>query len=140
MEIILNEVKYIAPAPKTGLWFEIQKNRTAQAKRVAAMQAMLDKIIPYELKEELTDQEIKESNSLVKECNAKIEENKSILTQEKVGIIVKAIGNSAVTFETILEHLPLADVSIKFAEICTELDGILSGRILQFPNEPAAKV
>lgn len=138
MKIILNDVEYTAPAPKTGLWFAVKKIKTAQAKRVAEIQKVWGRIQPFDGRE-LTEIEESELNTLMADCINKTEENKQILLDEKIKIIVMAFNNPAVTIETILEHLPLLEVSLKFAEIELELNDIASGRVSQFPNEPAVK-
>lgn len=135
MKITLNEVDYIAPTPVTGLWFAIQKMKTEQGKRVEEIKNIWDKIEPFDKKKDLDSAAEKELNSLIALCAKKTDDNKQILLESKIKIIVDAFANQNVTQETILQYILLQDIDSIFFEINKLLNDILAGRTAQLPND-----
>lgn len=134
MNIILNDIEYTAPAPVTKLWFEVQKLKSEQEKRVTEMAKMWEEIKPLEGKNDLDDQAIKKLEKSLIDLNKKTAENKRILLESKIKVIVDVFKNPAITQETILEHMPLQNISIEYAKIENWLNDIVIGRTSQLPN------
>lgn len=135
MEITLNNIEYTAPGPMTGLWFAISKMKTEHAKRIEEIQVIWKQIQPFEGIGELAENDQLKLENLITSCNKKTEINQKILIDGKIKVIVDTFKNSAITQETILEHLPLQDVDVIFARIDKWLNDIIAGRMEQLPNE-----
>lgn len=134
MEITLNDKIYTAPAPLTGLWFAIQKSKTEQKKRVDEMTKILEEIKQFEGKKDIDDDAAHELEKKIIFLTQKTEDNKLTTMASKIKIIIDAFKNDNVTQETILEYVPLQDISIIYAQIELWLNDIMLGRTAQLPN------
>ena len=135
MEIILNKVEYTAPTPVVGLWFAVQKLNTEQEKRVVEITKMWDEVKPFEGKKNMDEQSVCKLEKSMAYLSQKTEENKRILLESRIKIIVDVFDNNEVTNETILKYLPLKDVALEYAKIDNWLNDIVIGRTAQLPND-----
>ena len=140
MKMLLNNQEYTAPSPVTGLWFAIQKLKTEQEKRVVEITKMWDEIKPFEGKEDIDEQATYKLEKAMVNLNQKTEANKRILMEFKIKIIVDVFKNSNITQETIMEYLPLQNVSQEYGKIENWLNDIVIGRTAQLPNESTLTV
>ncbi len=140
MEITLNGKEYTAPTPVTGLWFAIQKLKTEQEKRVAEIVKMWDEVRPFDGKEDIEAAALNKLEQTMVALTKKTDSNKQILLESKIKIIVDVFKNPEITQETILEYLPLQDVSTEYAKIENWLNDIVIGRTVELPKDQTPTV